>query len=93
MIKVLVLSDKDGECEKEFSRGDHWTYKGAFVEIQDREGKVIASFNSGRLLSTDKLPVNGLALLIGDLPVMIRLLAPYWLLVSEYDNRALRFSL
>jgi len=54
MIKVLFFAEKNGECEKEFSQGDHWTDKGTFMEIRDKQGETIASFNSAKVICIEK---------------------------------------
>jgi len=59
MIKVLFLTEKNGECEREFPQGDHWTDRGAFIEIRDKEGKAIGNFNSAKVVcmqNSDEVP-------------------------------------
>jgi len=54
MIKVMFSTQKNGEPEKEFQKGTQWVDKGAFVEIQDEEGKTIAAFQSVKVLCIEK---------------------------------------
>jgi len=54
MIKVTSLTGKNEECDKEFQQGVQWADKGSFIEIQDSDGKPIASFQSGKILYIEK---------------------------------------